>query len=72
MKLMRSYQLLQILTHLLNSEVEKIWFGFHHASLLAMPVICFFVSIRWTDSVSGLTVGVLVMAGESLYSNHVL
>jgi len=51
-KLIRSYNIIQIINRIFNVVDEKIWIGFHHAALLGMPVICFFGSIRWANSVS--------------------
>jgi len=67
-KLIRSYQVLQLLIWFLNSEIQKIWIGFHHATLLAVPVICFFFSIRWTDYMSKFTLLILVFAGVACVS----
>jgi len=62
---MRSYQVLLLLNRILNSEDEKIWIGFHHAALLGVPVICFFVSIRWTNAVSTFTVCSMILVGTA-------
>jgi len=62
-KKIKSYQVLQLLTRILNSWAGTIWLGFHHATLLAIPVICFFVSIRWGESVSNFTLFILVLVG---------